>query len=980
MERTRTFTFPDHTTRTIELPYGSELRTTWGSEERLEQYPSNLDAIEAYLDCVEAWLDEGAEQLGPWMCLCGPDGDEVAYRLRADRILSTRVDGVETHTSLATHKEHFEAMSRWIARYLARGYEPRFDVTWEDFEMPGAPWVEARSPRHRGFYHEDDANLEFGPELHLHQDGTTSNALYQVDSCFEGMRYGFSEKSGHALVFVDFGHRGQNVGMQYFLHPSGIPHMIKRLDKGFLYVFEDPSVDVWLADPSTEEVTSPSSSEDGHQTRTEERVAREEGRVVKTGHADGHEEVTIYYADSERVARRYSVRDGSFVGTLEVFDVTGERVKKISFPDVLDPLDGDVPIYELVPTLTQGDTMRVEIPYEETLRWWVGSRAHEQRYDNHALAAQACLELIKDWHSLGYVYQGPWIEWGDTTGNRMRTRLPVKSVVHTQQWIEGAWRGEPEEVSSHVEALDAYNRTIDRWKEQGMSLIVPEYNGGWARPAAHYAELVYTPLPEESEEMLLERRVHILAKSPADELRFGSQRETFDDGTTIDVPYLADTQVGWLMKYEQGKLRGAYSFLGVDSEIRGRAYTIDANDHVNISLLKIAGEQESMAVLSDQQLPIESITIHDDPVYASDVTTYFAEDTSQPRAKGKYDHDGARHGRWVYYMITGEIEGAGEFYRGVVSARDQGGDNLEQEKDTEKEAALPEGFEASSFNAQFGEVRSLLAEGIHTQYEADLLWLCLFSMSTHHHTEFFEVAEPYVRASGFLQQHYSVPMFRDWDALDCTYKGAQGEWIGYDDGDYFTTQQCYGVYLTHQQAALLGDPGDGAIMMRVEDNLASEEQKGHVLCGIDSTYILAQSSRLADKKKKCKAAFSKVFGKQLKRLGITERPSFYLSMRGYKICASLIYGPIEQIEDSEDKWPSELDGKGLDVIREHECYDQSSEIEGLAYRCAEIEWFSGQGLFKFELDAARQRTAKKKLSKAGHSSKKEYGYEFLTHM
>lgn len=297
------------------------------------------------------------------------------------------------------------------------------------------------------------------------------------------------------------------------------------------------------------------------------------------------------------------------------------------------------------------------------------------------------------------------------------------------------------------------------------------------------------------------------------------------------------------------------------------------------------------------------------------------------------------------------------------------------------------GFEGLSFDEQFGEIRSILNEQDAWEQRGDELWYDLFHAATQHQQRFLDAVAPYVRSSAFFAREHKPPMYQSWSAFDGAYEefmGYDATWADYNEYDTLGYMLCYGMPLGQEIAALLGvvnkphgyehDP----VVWCVGDQIGGG-YKGQVFYGLNAGALLIKDLSLGARLKALDDAFNRLLGEPLKLLGVKSEPSLYMYLYGYKVEASLIFGPYTEIEGSEGRWSSDIKGEGLDVVRKHERYDQDYQLNNVAYRCAKVDQYFGQSIHEIKLTTAKESKAAKRLNKAGHKDY-ERSYRIFTHM
>lgn len=286
----------------------------------------------------------------------------------------------------------------------------------------------------------------------------------------------------------------------------------------------------------------------------------------------------------------------------------------------------------------------------------------------------------------------------------------------------------------------------------------------------------------------------------------------------------------------------------------------------------------------------------------------------------------------------------------------------------------------ADLNARFGELRSALNASTMTQEGADEIWRQMFELATQAPTQFYEEVEPYVRQSGFFEKGFSIPMFRDQQGFEVAYEPLNdgAVWSLYSHDNDLYAEVGYGVALSLEAMALLGCPASDESLWLWHDEDEDEDDAPRAILAVDVKDILAQDATIKAKQKLCDKRLDMALGERAAMARRSVTPTFYLRLRGYRCCVTITIGPVERIEGSEGQWPSGVDGQGLDVVRKHGYYDQESELEGPALRCAEMMCFSGQGVNRFSLDEGREKSALARIKKAGLPTSRSY--RFITHM
>lgn len=285
-------------------------------------------------------------------------------------------------------------------------------------------------------------------------------------------------------------------------------------------------------------------------------------------------------------------------------------------------------------------------------------------------------------------------------------------------------------------------------------------------------------------------------------------------------------------------------------------------------------------------------------------------------------------------------------------------------------------------NACFGELRSALNDEALTQEGADEIWRHLFEMATQAPAQFYDEVEPYVRQSGFFERGLSIPMFRDSAGFEAAYEALDynAVWRLYDEGDDLCVEVGYGVALPLEAMTLLGSPSPQGhkTLWLWRDAMHKDDDATRTFLVVDVEDILAQDATIKAKQKLCDKRFDEVLGARAAAARRDAAPALYVRTFGFKVSASLTIGPVEEIEGSEEKWPSHLDGRGLDVVREHSYYDQDMETDGPALRCAKVQTFWGQSVERLSLEESLEKSALARLKKAGLSPSRSY--RFIAHM
>lgn len=285
-------------------------------------------------------------------------------------------------------------------------------------------------------------------------------------------------------------------------------------------------------------------------------------------------------------------------------------------------------------------------------------------------------------------------------------------------------------------------------------------------------------------------------------------------------------------------------------------------------------------------------------------------------------------------------------------------------------------------SASFGELRSALNAAPMTQEDADQIWRKMFELATQAPAQLHAEIEPYVRGTGFFEKGFSIPMFRDEESFSAAYEALDynAVWRLYDDQDDLYASVGYGVALPLEAMALLGSPSPQGLKETWlwRDALQDSSDATRAFLVVDVKDILAQDATIKAKQKLCDKRFDDALGERAVIARSAATPSFYLRLSGFKVCASLVIGPVERIAGSDGEWVSDVDGKGLDVVREHTYYDQDSETDSEALRCAKVHTFWGQGVENFSLEESREKSAIARHKKVGQSPTRSY--RFITHM
>ena len=676
----------DDATSEIEVPFEAEVRVWRGGVLDSRSCESHRAALDAYLDQVSALLASGARELAPWVRFFHGD-TEVAARPPGSTLLRTSRDGHTETERFSSLSEALLAYNRLVKAWHEQGFRHRPRAWGEIEDRPPPPWEEGASET-RGFFRLGEE--EIGHEHHLYRSGALKYVISQANDCVEGFRFVYAEDPDAEpwLTDLDLYHRNNLHGPSFVFDTYGrvsafrffgeerCEEVISFDERGGLNVRGLTGLDphqkrIGLWEEFYEDhITHLSYDMPGqvscldHFHRDGNRPGALYKRVAKLDAEQPRWRVTRFEDDGQTIERQYDKDDEGHLYGVFTVRAGGEVIKKFTFEDALEPLDGIRSGFDLVPIQRAEERgeppRRILVPQDKKLRWWVGEEEHSKIYDSHWRACQEAIELMHTWLREDFVCETPWFVWR-RKNERVRARIPVNCTFVEAHIEDAVWVEHRVTYDLHSDALLAFNAWVKAREGEGFVFEPSGWNQGWPRPDAGHepGHVQFDYRPRDDEDGMVHRRVHIRGDELSEELRFGPQRETFDDDSMIDCFYLADMPVGWRIIYRSGKLGSVQGLVGEGGELRGRSFSI-GEDGVATSLLAIDGDHHEVVAGCDRDEVSYSRRVYglEDKRILNRMIRYRAQigASSTPILTGHLGHRGESQGEWREYRDDGSLE------------------------------------------------------------------------------------------------------------------------------------------------------------------------------------------------------------------------------------------------------------------------------------------------------------------------------------
>jgi hypothetical protein len=285
-----------------------------------------------------------------------------------------------------------------------------------------------------------------------------------------------------------------------------------------------------------------------------------------------------------------------------------------------------------------------------------------------------------------------------------------------------------------------------------------------------------------------------------------------------------------------------------------------------------------------------------------------------------------------------------------------------------------------SFDALFGDLRSLLNKSEWLNKDYGSMWIALFDMSVQDQARYYDEVVPYVlELKDLTDLNHTPPMIKSpWKYYNDQWERCQvrEERSAINEGVYSSCVMC-SVVLDEHLFCLLGDPcfweSEGptihAFIPYINDWTVDLKEK--VVMGVDVTEIMEQDCALDEKLEAAKEILTRRLEPAARVLGGLPSHVFYLYGEGHKMNTVITLEPREH-----DLAPDTQ----LDSFQCHDEFNQETEGDAPFIEAAMIQRiYSSAGLRRVEFCEQDEQRAIDKLTRAGISNPSR-SYHFINHM